>query len=186
MFAPGPGSRAKAIICDKASSVVAWVGLGSNVGDGQALIRTAIDLLQAHPAISVLRVSPLYRTAPWGVKNQPEFTNGVAELSVYLEPMALLEFLQEVEQELGRDASSLRWGPRTMDLDILMLDDRILYWPGLTVPHPRMHTRVFVLAPLFDLAPNLIIPGKGAVRRFLARQDSKGIQRIVAINPNEN
>lgn len=186
MSSPGSGSQASSTIGDKTSPVIAWIGLGSNVGDGPALIKTAIDLLQSHPAISVLRISPLYRTVPWGVKNQPEFTNGVAELSVYLEPIALLEFMQEIEQELGRDTSSLRWGPRTMDLDILMLDDRILIWPGLAVPHPRMHTRVFVLAPLFDLAPDLIIPGKGSVRRFLARLDSGGVKRLVVAIPHGN
>jgi 2-amino-4-hydroxy-6-hydroxymethyldihydropteridine diphosphokinase len=164
----------------------AWIGLGSNLGDGPEQFGTALKLLHAQAAISVNRVSPLYRTQPWGRKGQPVFTNGVAELSVKLEPLALLELLKGIELQMGRDPAAERWGPRTIDLDILMLDARILIWPGLRVPHPRMHLRAFVLAPLFDMEPDLVIPARGTVRRFLMRLGDKDIKRLEGESSYEN
>ena len=145
-----------------------WIGLGSNQGDSTAVINEALRLLADHPDMRLLRVSNLYRSAPWGDPDQPDFTNAVAELSTAAEPRALLHHLQAIERRLGRVRSGRRWGPRTIDLDILLAGERIYHLPGLTVPHRRMHRRRFVLEPLAALEPNLLIPGKGKVGSLLA------------------
>jgi 2-amino-4-hydroxy-6-hydroxymethyldihydropteridine diphosphokinase len=135
---------------------VAYVGLGSNLGDREAIIREAAELIGAR------RLSRIIETEPWGNEEQPKFLNAVAEVETELEPRALLDLLLEVEGRLGRERDGTHWGPRTIDLDLLLYGDRVLDEPGLTVPHPFLHERLFVLEPLAELAPDLAIPGHGA------------------------
>jgi 2-amino-4-hydroxy-6-hydroxymethyldihydropteridine diphosphokinase len=141
---------------------LAYVGLGSNLGDREALIRRAAELLGAR------RLSTIRETEPWGFEAQPRFLNAVAEVETELEPRTFLDRLLDVERRLGRQRVGLRWGPRTIDLDLLVYGDRVVDEPGLTVPHPRLHERLFVLEPLAELAPLLKMPGNGTVLELLA------------------
>ena len=144
---------------------VAYVGLGSNLGDREARIRAAIMALPGVVAVSVLR-----ETDPVGVTEQPAFLNGVVALETELSPRELLESLLAIERSLGRERRE-RWGPRTIDLDLLLYGGETVDEPGLTVPHARLHERRFVLEPLADLDPELVIPGHGRVRDLLAELD---------------
>jgi 2-amino-4-hydroxy-6-hydroxymethyldihydropteridine diphosphokinase len=141
---------------------VAYVGLGSNLGDREAAIRSAAGLIGAR------RLSQIVETEPWGNEEQPRFLNAVAEVETELEPRALLDLLLEVERQLGRERDGTHWGPRTIDLDLLLYGDRVIDEPGLTVPHPFLHERLFVLEPLAELAPASSIPGRGTVSSLLA------------------
>jgi 2-amino-4-hydroxy-6-hydroxymethyldihydropteridine diphosphokinase len=141
---------------------VAYVGLGSNLGDREAQINRAAELLGAR------RLSTIVETEPWGYEAQPKFLNAVAELETALEPRELLDQLLDVERQLGRERIGPRWGPRTIDLDLLVYGDLTFDEPGLTVPHPELAQRLFVLEPLAELAPSLEIPGLGTVQALLA------------------
>lgn len=146
----------------------AWIGLGSNIGESRLALNRALVRLDALPDTRLIEVSPCYRTPPWGVTDQPDFLNAVARLSTRLEPTPLLHALKSIEQDLGRRADGPRWGPREIDLDVLVYADRLLEQPELTVPHPRLAQRAFVLVPLSDLSPRLEIPGQGRVDDLLA------------------
>jgi 2-amino-4-hydroxy-6-hydroxymethyldihydropteridine diphosphokinase len=147
----------------------AYVGLGANLGERRATLARAIELLEREPTIDVLAVSCLRETDPVGVEDQPRFLNGAAALETTLEPHALLDVLLRVERELGRVRDGTRWGPRTIDLDLLVYEERVVDEPGLRVPHPRLHERRFALEPLAELEPSLEIPGRGRVSEVLAR-----------------
>jgi 2-amino-4-hydroxy-6-hydroxymethyldihydropteridine diphosphokinase len=137
----------------------AYVGLGANLGDRQRTIRQAVELLGATQGIEVVGVSTLRETDPVGYVDQPRFLNGVAALETSLTPRALLDRLLAVEQELGRvREEGLRFGPRTIDLDLLLYGDEVVDEPGLVVPHPRLAERRFVLEPLHELDPELALP----------------------------
>ncbi len=146
----------------------AYVGLGSNLGDREATIRQAVELLGRRPGVRVTSVSALRETEPWGVADQPPFLNGAAAVDTTLSPRELLDALLAVERELGRTREGPRYGPRTIDLDLLLYDDVQLDEPGLTVPHPRLHERAFALEPLLDLDPALVVPGRGALADLLS------------------
>lgn len=146
----------------------AFVGIGANLGDREQSIRRAITLLGAAPGVEVVATSQLRETEPWGPIAQPCFLNGAAELLTDLEPHQLLATLLGIETELGRSRDGERWGPRTIDLDLLLLDGRVVNEPGLQLPHPRLHERSFVLEPLCDLDPQLDVPGHGRVSTLLA------------------
>ena len=146
-----------------------YVGLGANLGDREATIRHAVVLLAEREGIEVLAVSALRETDPVGLEDQPRFLNGAAVLETTLGPRAMLETLLEVERMLGRTRDGPRFGPRTIDLDLLLYDDETLDEPGLTVPHPRLHERRFALEPLAELDPALAIPGRGRISDLLAR-----------------
>jgi 2-amino-4-hydroxy-6-hydroxymethyldihydropteridine diphosphokinase len=149
--------------------VRAYVGLGSNLGDREATIRRAVELLGARPGIEVLAVSTLRETDPVGYEDQPRFLNGAAALEVDLPARGLLDELLAAERELGRDRSrEQRWGPRTIDLDLLLYGHETVDEPGLTVPHPRLAERQFVLEPLCELDPDLTLPDGRAVRELAA------------------
>ncbi len=139
----------------------AFVGLGANLGDREATIRRAADLIGA------ARLSSIRETEPWGCEDQPRFLNAVAELDSEVPPRALLARLLEVERELGRTRDGPRWGPRTIDLDLLLYGTERLDEPGLMVPHPHLHERQFVLEPLAELDPTIVVPGKGMVSDLL-------------------
>ena len=147
----------------------AYVGLGANLDDREKTIRRAVELLADTDGVEVLAVSALRETDPVGVEDQPRFLNGAAELETTLRPGALLEVLLGIERLLGRVRDGVRFGPRTIDLDLLLYDDETIDEPGLTVPHPRLHERSFALEPLAELAPALAIPGRGRVLDLLAR-----------------
>jgi 2-amino-4-hydroxy-6-hydroxymethyldihydropteridine diphosphokinase len=145
-----------------------YVGLGSNLGDREATIRAALELLGSDPEIDVVAVSSLRETDPVGHTDQPDFLNGAAALRTELSPRALLERLLQIERELGRERSGPRFGPRTIDLDLLVYGSEEVDEPGLTIPHPRLAEREFVLEPLAELDGDLEVPGKGSVRALLA------------------
>ncbi len=147
----------------------AYVGLGANLGDREATIRRAVELLADADGIEVLAVSALRETDPVGLEDQPRFLNGAAALETTLRPGVLLEVLLGIERVLGRVRDGVRFGPRTIDLDLLLYDEETVDEPGLTVPHPRLHERRFALEPLAELAPALAIPGRGRVSDLLAR-----------------
>jgi 2-amino-4-hydroxy-6-hydroxymethyldihydropteridine diphosphokinase len=141
---------------------LAYVGLGSNLGDREALVRSAAELIGA------TRLSSLHETEPWGYVSQPRFVNAAAELETALAPRQLLDLLLDVERRLGRERVGHRWGPRTIDLDLLLYGDEEIDEPGLQVPHPRLLEREFALAPLAELIPAQKIPGNGTVSEALA------------------
>lgn len=142
------------------------IGFGSNQGDSIAVCRKAIQALSEHPAITVVCVSSLYRTAPVGYLDQGWFVNGVLLGTTTLSPSELLGVLLGVEQSFGRERT-VRWGPRTLDLDLLAYGDRVLQLPALTLPHARMHERRFVLAPLAEICPGWTHPVLGKTTRQL-------------------
>ena len=145
-----------------------YIGLGSNLGDREATIRRAVELLEAAAGLEVVAVSSLSETDPVGYEDQPRFLNGAAALRTELAPRALLEQLQDVERQLGRDRSGPRFGPRTIDLDLLLYGDETVDEPDLQVPHPRLADRRFVLEPLAELDEGLEVPGRGSIRALLA------------------
>jgi len=145
-----------------------YIGIGSNLGDREGTIRTALERLGEIGCIRVVKVSGLRETDPVGFLDQPAFLNAVAELETTLAPRELLETLLDVERGLGRTREGPRFGPRTIDLDLLLYGDLVTEEPGLTVPHPRLHERRFALEPLAELAPGLTIPGRGKVEDLLA------------------
>jgi 2-amino-4-hydroxy-6-hydroxymethyldihydropteridine diphosphokinase len=148
--------------------VRAYVALGANLGDREATIRAGLADLDAAPGARVVAVSKLRETEPVGYLDQPAFLNGAAALETTLEPRALLELLLEVERRHGRAREGAPpQGPRTLDLDLLVYGSVTIDEPGLTVPHPRLHERAFVLEPLSDLDPSLEVPGKGEVQALL-------------------
>lgn len=149
----------------------AYVGLGSNLGDREATLREAVARLRAAPGVAVAAVSSYRETAPVGVEDQPMFLNAVAALETALEPRALLELLLATERGLGRTRTGPRFGPRVVDLDLLLYGGRRVAEPGLTVPHPRLHERAFVLEPLVELDERLVVPGRGTVAALLAALD---------------
>lgn len=139
-----------------------FIGLGSNLGDKEANVQRAIFLLAGEEGISVKKVAPFYRTAPWGYAGQDWFINTVVEIETALPPGRLLAVLLSIEEKMGR-VRDVRWGPRVIDLDLLLYGDAVVNEPDLVVPHPRMVERAFVLAPLADLDPDLCLPGHGRV-----------------------
>lgn len=148
----------------------AYIGLGSNLGDREATLRRALELLGEAPGVEVVAVSSFHETEPWGFAEQPRFLNGAAALETTLSPRDLLGLLLDVERRLGRarDGGGPRYGPRTVDLDLLVHGDLVVAEPGLEVPHPRLRERRFALEPLAELAPGLIVPGQGRVADLLA------------------
>jgi 2-amino-4-hydroxy-6-hydroxymethyldihydropteridine diphosphokinase len=146
----------------------AYIGLGANLGNREDTLRLALVRLAAVPGIDVLRVSSVRETDPVGPVEQPRFLNAAAALETSLGPRELLEQLLAVERSLGRTRDGPRFGPRTIDLDLLVYADRFVDDPRLTIPHPRLHERRFALEPLAELDPDLVVPGRGTVRDLLA------------------
>ncbi|MDD5305842.1 MAG: 2-amino-4-hydroxy-6-hydroxymethyldihydropteridine diphosphokinase [Deltaproteobacteria bacterium] len=138
-----------------------FIGLGGNLGDRRATLESALRWMADHPCIDVVQSTPLVETEPWGVADQPRFLNAVAEIRTNLEPGPLLVALQSAERLLGRTPNGLRWGPRTIDLDILLFGTRIIETDALVVPHPCLVGRAFVLEALLSLDSELIHPVSG-------------------------
>ena len=155
----------------------AYVALGANLGDPSATIRAAFGALANLPESRVVHCSSLYRTAPVGNTEQPEFINAVAALETTLAPEALLDALFDIEARFGRIRAEKN-GPRTLDLDLLLYNNQQLNLPRLTLPHPRLHLRAFVLYPLAELAPDLQLPGRGSIAAWLPAVANQGISRL--------
>ena len=155
----------------------AYVALGANLGDPTAAVLAAFAALANLPESRVARCSSLYRTAPVGILSQPDFVNAVAVLQTTLPPEALLDALLDIEARFGRIRRE-RNGPRTLDLDLLLYDDIELDLPRLTLPHPRLHLRAFVLLPLAEVAPDLAIPRRGSLAAWLPAVANQGIVRL--------
>ena len=155
----------------------AYVALGANIGEPAATVLGAFTALGGLPESRVLRTSSLYRTIPVGLRNQPDFINAVAALETALGAEALLDGLLDLEVRFGRHRRDLN-GPRTLDLDLLLYNDSEVNLPRLTVPHPRLHLRAFVLCPLAEIAPDLTIPGRGSVAAWLPAVAKQGIVRL--------
>ena len=159
--------------------VVAFVGLGGNLGEVAATLHAATDALARLPATRLLRVSRLYRTPAWGLEQQPDFINGVVALETSLDPRELLDALLQIERESGREREGgPRWGPRTLDLDLLLHGDAVIEQDGLRLPHPHLHERAFALVPLIEIAADILIPGQGSARDALSRLDTSAIEAI--------
>ncbi|HVT32007.1 MAG TPA: 2-amino-4-hydroxy-6-hydroxymethyldihydropteridine diphosphokinase [Rhodanobacteraceae bacterium] len=153
---------------------VAYVGIGSNLDDPERQVRSAIEALDGLDRSRRLRASRLFRTAPWGDVDQPAFVNAAAAIATRLSPRDLLGALLAIERAHGRTRDGTRWGPRVIDLDVLLYGDRRVDEPGLSIPHPRLGERAFALLPLADLDPGLVVPGQGRVRELLARIGTAG------------
>lgn len=159
--------------------VIAFVGLGGNLGDAVATLRSAVQALAGLPETRLLKASSLYRTPAWGLEQQADFINGVALLETRLQARRLLEALLSVERDFGRErGGELRWGPRTLDLDLLLYGDAVIGEPGLQVPHPHLHERAFALVPLLEIAPDILIPGQGPARDALSSLDTSAIESL--------
>jgi 2-amino-4-hydroxy-6-hydroxymethyldihydropteridine diphosphokinase len=159
---------------------ILYLALGTNLGDRHANLQAAIAALP--PAVRVLAQSAIYETPPWGLTSQPPFLNMVLRGRTSMPPERLLKHLKRLEIKIGRKPT-IRWGPRRIDMDILFYDDLVVDNPQLTLPHPRLHERAFVLVPLADLAPDLVHPRLGKpVSQLLAAVDTTGVRRYEPID----
>lgn len=158
---------------------LAFVALGANLADPVAQVRAALEALTRLPESRLLGTSSLYRTAPIGIHGQPDFINAVAALETSLAPQALLATLFTIEAQFGR-RRDYRHAPRTLDLDLLLYGDETLDTPELQLPHPRMHLRAFVLAPLLEIAPECVIPGRGRAAAWLPAVSMQPIEKLGA------
>lgn len=165
------------------NEVVAYLGLGTNLGARWANLREALRLLATGPGLRLLRCSQVYETEPWGVAEQPRFLNCVAEVSVAISPEALLIRCKEVEERLGR-LPGTRWGPRLIDVDILLYGTQVVELPHLEIPHPRLRLRAFALMPLAELASSEVHPALGRSVSELARE-AEGRDGVTPLGPIE-
>lgn len=155
----------------------AWIALGANLDDPASQVRGALAALNSMPGTRVVAHSSLYRSAPWGYTDQPDFVNAVARVATELAARELLVQMLALEARHGR-VRSMRNGPRPLDLDLLLYDDACIDEPDLVVPHPRMHERAFVLVPLLEVDPGAIVPGLGPVSELARTLDTQGLERI--------
>ncbi|TDJ65421.1 MAG: 2-amino-4-hydroxy-6-hydroxymethyldihydropteridine diphosphokinase [Proteobacteria bacterium] len=155
-----------------------YVGLGSNLDNPIGQLRTAKSALSMLPRTRLERCSSFYRTVPVGYAEQSDFLNAVCRLSTELDPAMLVEHLLAIEVQHGRVERKQKWGPRILDLDLLLYDQSVMSTPGVTVPHPRLHERAFVLYPLSELDGNLIVPGRGKVTELLVSCREQKIEKI--------
>ena len=158
----------------------AFIGLGSNLDDPRAQLDRAVLALSRAGGIELAGVSSYYRSAPWGEPAQPDFINAVARVETMLTPEALLAVLQGIEAQAGRRRER-RWGPRALDLDLLLHEGELRDTPLLQLPHPRMHERGFVLVPLLELAPEVVVPGLGRARDLLQQCGHAGVERLADV-----
>lgn len=156
----------------------AFIGLGGNLGDARQTLESAIMRLAGHPEIDLAARSRFYRTPPWGRVDQPDFVNAAIAVDTSLTPHALLDVLLETERAFGRVRDGGRWGPRTLDLDLLAHGSAIIHDERLELPHPRMAQRAFVLLPLCDIDPAYAIPGQGTVANLLETLDTLGCEAL--------
>lgn len=155
-----------------------YIGLGSNEDNPATQLQRAIDTLQNTPGIQVDQCSSFYKSAPIGYSEQADFINAVCRVRTRFTPKKMLAMLMDIEQQQKRTRNGPQGGPRTLDLDILLYEDRVINLPALTIPHPRMHQRAFVLYPLAELNPVLKIPGRAPLDELLAACSEQRIERI--------
>jgi 2-amino-4-hydroxy-6-hydroxymethyldihydropteridine diphosphokinase len=158
----------------------AYVALGSNLSDPQRQVERAFDALATMPGTKLVQRSGLWRSQPMGPQDQPEFINAAAGLVTTIAPREFLDELKSIERRLGRTEPAVRWGPRSIDLDLLVFGDVVLREPGLDLPHPGLHQRNFVLYPLAEIAAELWVPGLARVCRLRERVSGAGIERLAA------
>ncbi|HVN41732.1 MAG TPA: 2-amino-4-hydroxy-6-hydroxymethyldihydropteridine diphosphokinase [Steroidobacteraceae bacterium] len=168
----------RAVAAPHANWVPAYVGLGSNLDDPVLQVERGFEALAGLPECRFVMRSPSYRSAPLGPVEQPDFVNAVAGLLTRLAPPALLAELKALESRLGRASPAVRWGPRRIDLDLLLHGDSVCTGADLTLPHPGLAERAFVLVPLADIAPEIYVPGLGRVRALAARTDAAKLARL--------
>jgi 2-amino-4-hydroxy-6-hydroxymethyldihydropteridine diphosphokinase len=157
----------------------AWIGLGGNLGDAVTTLHAALQEPDSLPQTRLVRASRFYRTPAWGVAEQPDFINAAALLDTRLPPRDLLDALLDIERSFGRERhGSERWGPRILDLDLLLYDSAVIDEPGLRVPHPHLHERAFALLPLVEITPDAFIPGIGPAGDALRALDSSAIEDV--------
>ena len=159
--------------------IPAYVAIGSNLRDPVQQVAAGIEALAMLPNTRLAAVSPLYRSAPVGYAEQPDFVNAVARIETALAPRELLDALLGIEREFGR-VREMKNGPRTLDLDIVLYGDTQVNEPGLVIPHPRMHERAFVVVPLADIDPDQLVPGHGRARDLLSGVDATSLKKIEA------
>jgi len=163
-----------------ASNRTAVLSLGSNLGNRLGSLQSAIDSIRSHHAIRVVAVSSVYETAPVGGPDQPPYLNAVVNIETSLAPNELLDVACEVEESQGRVRRE-RWGPRTLDVDLIVVGDEVSDDAALTLPHPRAHERAFVLIPWNEIDPDALIPGVGPVAELLVRMDVSGVDRFPGV-----
>ncbi len=154
----------------------AYIAVGSNLGDPVAQAKLAIESLKGLPNSRVIEASSLYSSTPMGPQNQPDYINAVVKIETELQPLELLDNTQKIENEQGRVRKEERWGPRTLDLDIILYGDQTIDLPRLVVPHYGMREREFVLYPLLEIEPNLILPDGSALCKLIQSVDRNGLQ----------
>lgn len=152
------------------------IGLGANLGQPDDTLRRALVVLEQLPDLSIVAASPLYRTAPVGPPGQPDYCNAAVALSTELPADDLLLRMQGIERAFGRERNGTRWGPRVLDIDLLIYGDHVIDQTGLTVPHPEMHKRNFVMRPLADVLPGAYVPGQGAVAAMASSLGDAGLR----------
>jgi 2-amino-4-hydroxy-6-hydroxymethyldihydropteridine diphosphokinase len=157
----------------------AYIGLGSNLNDPETQLSSATIALSKLPESELLACSSFYRSKPVGPQNQPDYINAVAKLDTELDAYVLLDLMQEIEKKQGRVRNTRRWGPRTLDLDLLLYGDESINEERLVVPHKEMHKRSFVLRPLYELEPHLEIPGLGKISELLNNVEMSDVEKIV-------
>lgn len=168
------------LITHHPSLITAFIALGSNLDDPERQIGNGLRELAALPETRLVSASSLYRSAPVGYLDQPDFVNAVACIETTLKPRALLDHLLAIERRSGR-VREFPNAPRTLDLDIVVYGDLVLDGPGLTIPHPRMYERAFVIVPLAEIAPGALIPGRGSVRSVLRSVDAASVVKLAAV-----
>jgi len=161
----------------QATEASVFIALGSNLKDPLAQMRQALAAIKSLP-LRLLSHSSLYQTVAIGPGEQADYLNAVVQVATCLQPLALLAALQLIEQQQGRQRGTQRWAARTLDVDILLFDEQLSDDPHLTLPHPRMHERAFVLIPLLEIASHIIIPGKGSAAALLAACDHSGVEKL--------
>lgn len=164
--------------------ILAYVGLGSNLGQPEEQVKTALTALRDIPETALLKHSTLYRSTPMGPADQPDYINAVAAVATGLTAQRLLANLQEIENRAGRMRGALKWGPRTLDLDLLLYGQRQIDEDTLTVPHPGIRKRPFVLYPLHEIAPDIEVPGLGPLDKLLRRCPPDGLERLKSGYPS--
>ncbi len=163
---------------------VAYLGVGSNLGKSKQLVHHAIERVDRHNACQISKLSSLYRSVPIGDENQPDFVNAVCKLNTLLTPHQLLELVLTIETDLGRVRTGQLNGPRLIDLDLLLYEHETVDSSQLTLPHPRLHERRFVLQPLLEIEPSIIIPNRGRGIELLAACDAQWVVKINSLNNN--
>jgi 2-amino-4-hydroxy-6-hydroxymethyldihydropteridine diphosphokinase len=159
--------------------LMAYIGIGSNLDDPVSQVREALEELDGIPDSVLVSQSSLYASKPMGPADQPDYVNAVAALDTLLSPGELLQTLHKIEQRLGRDRDGEKWGPRVIDLDLLLYGKKTIQTDTLTVPHPGLHERDFVIIPLAEIAGNLNIPGKGLLSTLIAACENHSVRKLV-------